>query len=164
MKRHHNLSLLLAPLLLLCACASTPGSAQQGHLESQTAEWPASVAPECPERKISVECFRKEGFPSAAVEAGMGLISEHLENCGAAPAEPVNVRVTIETKGGRPTCVDPSVWVASLEKHQSLKWLSEDRKAEAELARCAAAAIARHFVLPDSPEDEQCRWSSGLLF
>ena len=154
----------IAALLLLSACASTSGPNQKGHAESQPTEWPPSVAAECPDRKTSVECFREGGSPSAAFQVGMSALTEHLERCKSEQPEAVSVRLTIETRGGRPTCVDPSVWVAPLEKYQSLRWLSDERKTEAEVARCAAEVFARHFVLPDSAESEHCRWTSRFLF
>ena len=94
----------------------------------------------------------------------MDALAERMEECTRPGSDSVNISLTVETRGGRPTCVEPSVWVAPLEKYQSLHWLSEDRESEAEVARCAAAVVARYLVLPESPEDEHCRWDSTLFF
>jgi len=107
-----------------------------------------------------VECFRYEGFPWTAIREGMANIDEQLQGCLRRDAVPVKINLTIETQGGSPSCVEASVWANELEKFQSLPWLPDDQFAEAEMARCAAAVVARNLVLPESPPDEHCRWSS----
>lgn len=109
-----------------------------------------------------MECFRNYGFPRAAVHEGMSKINEQLLGCSRLASVPVKVELTIETRGGLPSCVEASVWVNELEKFQSIPWLADDRLSEAEMARCAAAIVARGLVLPESSPDEHCRWSSRL--
>jgi len=147
----------------LSGCASAK-SANQGLLvEQPIPAWPASVTDTCPERKVSVECFRHEGFPWTAISEGMANINEQLRGCLREDSVPLKIKLTIETRGGLPSCVEPSVWVNELEKFQSIPWLTDDQLSDAETARCAAAVVARDLVLPDSPPEEHCRWNSRLI-
>ena len=141
-------SLLLSlPVLALglSGCASTPSPVQTLLVEQPIPAWPASVADTCPERRVSVECFRDSGLPKAAVNEGMATLFEKLHACIRRDAVPVKVMLTIETRGGSPSCVEPSV-------------------RDNETARCAATVVARDLVIPDSTPDETCRFRYPLKF
>ncbi len=155
---------LAVAALCFCGCASTPSPAQRALVEQPIPPWPESVADTCPESRVSVECFRTYGFPWAAVHEGMANIHEQLRGCIRRDSVPVQVKLTIETRGGSPSCVEASVWDNELEKFQSIPWLGDDLLFAAETARCAATVVARDLVLPDSPPDEHCRWNSPLHF
>ena len=155
---------LAVAALCFCGCASTPRASQGLLVEQPIPAWPASVADTCPERRVSVECFRYEGFPWTAIHEGMADLNEQLQGCTPQDSVPVKVRLTIETRGGSPACVEASVWLSELEKFQALPWLPDERLSEAETARCAAAVVARGLVLPDSPPEEHCRWHSPVHF
>ena len=129
----------------LSGCASAPSPVQTLLVEQPIPAWPASVADTCPERKVSVECFRGSGLPKAAVNEGMANLFEQLHGCIRRDAVPVEVMLTIEARGGSPTCVDRSV-------------------RDNETARCAATVVARELVIPDSPPDETCRFLYPLKF
>ena len=118
---------VLVIALGLSGCASTPLPVQP-----RVAAWPASVAETCPRRTVLLECFRK---PS--IRAAMRRLIEPFRACRLPGAEPVKVMLTIETRGGAPSCVDRS-----------------PRSGEA--ARCLAKAVARHLVIPNSRPDEAC--------
>ena len=128
---------LAVAALCFCGCASTPSPAQRALVEQSIPPWPESVADTCPERRVSVECFRDSGLPKAAVNEGMANLFEKLHDCIRRDAVPVKVMLTIETRGGAPSCVDRS-----------------PRSGEA--ARCLANAVARHLVIPNSRPDEAC--------
>ena len=151
---------LTVTALFFCGCASVPKPA----LEQLSPAWPESVADECPERKVSVECFRSEGFTRSAVHEGMSKLEEQLQGCIRREAGPIQISLTIETRGGTPSCVEASVWVNELEKFQTLPWLADDLVLAAETARCAASVVARDLVLPESPPDAHCRWNMPIHF
>ena len=148
MNRSLQLSLLAVCLLSvmgLGGCASTPRPVQTLLVEQPIPPWPASVADTCPQRRVSVECFRGSGFPKAAVNEGMADLSEQLQACIRRDAVPVKVMLTIETQGGTPSCVDRSV-------------------RDNETALCAATVVARDLVIPESTPDETCRFVYPLKF
>ena len=60
-------------------------------------------------------------------------------------AEPLKVMLTIETRGGAPFCV-------------------ERAPRDDEAARCVAKVVARHLVIPNSPDDERCHLRYPILF
>jgi len=146
--------------LFFCGCASVP----KPPLEQLSPAWPESVADECPERKVSVECFRSEGFPRKAIEEGIASLQDQLAGCVRRDAGPVQVKLTIETRGGTPSCIEASVWVEELEKFQTIPWLADEEVLAAETARCAAAIVARDLVLPESSPDDHCRWNFPIQF
>ena len=146
--------------LFLCGCASVP----KHPIEQSIPSWPESVAEACPERKVSVECFRSEGFPRSAIHKGMTTLEEQLKGCIRREAGPIQISLTVETRGGTPSCVEASVWVNELEKFQTLPWLADDLILAAETARCAASVVARDLVLPESPADAHCRWNMPIHF
>ena len=147
-----------------CGCVSTPSPVQRGQVHEPIPAWPESVAETCPERKVSVECFRREGFPKADIRAGMEKLNEQLKGCIRRDSVQAKVRLTIETRGGAPSCVEASVWDKELEAYQSVAWLHEGLLSAAETARCAATVVARDLVFPGSPSDEHCRWNFPLSF
>jgi hypothetical protein len=77
---------------------------------------------------------------------------------------PVKVMLTVETRGGSPSCIEASVWDNELEKFQSIPWLGDDLLFAVETARCAATVVARDLVIPDSTPDETCRFRYPLEF
>ncbi|MBM66164.1 MAG: hypothetical protein CMH55_08030 [Myxococcales bacterium] len=60
-----------------------------------------------------------------------------IRACYNPSAPPVLVELTIETHGGKPSCV-------------------EQRPRSHPSARCVATAAARHLTIPDSPAEEAC--------
>ncbi len=153
---------LFVSVLVLWGCAATPNSVKKRLVQQVPPEWPASVADTCPERRVSVECFRAEGLPWTAVNEAMEGRYEQLRACIRPDSELVKVKLTIETRGGSPSCVEASVWDKDLERFQSLSWLHDGLRSAGETARCAATIVARDLALPDSPPDEHCRWSTPL--
>ena len=150
--------------LLSCGCASAPKTVQRTAVDPPSPVWPESVADECPERKVSVECFRSAGFSRKAIGEGMASLQDQLAGCLRRDAGPVQVKLTIETRGGTPSCVEASVWLHDLEKFQTIPWLADEQVLAAETARCAAAIVARDLVLPESSQDDHCRWNFPILF
>ncbi len=108
-------------------CASTPTSVQP-----RVAAWPASVAQTCPQRTVPLCCFR-----SPSIRDAMARLTEDFRACHGPHVEPVKAMLTIETRGGAPSCVERS---------------PQDNEA----ARCLAKAVARHLVIPESPPEEAC--------
>ena len=111
----------------LSGCASAPAP-----VKPPVEAWPSSVAQTCPERRVSLCCFR-----SGAIREAMGRLTEDLQACHGPAVEPVLVELTVETLGGVPSCVE-----------RSLK--------DNEAARCLATAVARGLVISDSPREEAC--------
>jgi len=141
-----SLLLSLSVLALgLSGCASTSSPIKGLGVEQPIPAWPATVADTCPERAVSVECFRGAGLPKAAVNEGMSKLLEQLHGCIRRDAVPVTVMLTIETQGGSPSCVEPSVL-------------------DNETARCAATVVARNLVIPGSTADATCRFNYPLKF
>lgn len=155
---------LAAAALSFCACASTPSPVQRAVVDKPIPAWPASVADTCPEREVSVECFRREGFPRTAIREGMTNLEEQLQGCIRRDSAQVRVKLTIETHGGSPSCVEASVWDKDLEAYQSVRWLHDGLLSAGETARCAATVVAGALVLPDSSPDEHCRWNFPIHF
>ena len=151
---------LIVTALFFCGCASVP----KPPLEQPSPAWPDSVADECPEREVSVECFRSEGFPRKAIEEGMASLQDQLASCIRREAGPVQVKLTIETRGGTPSCVEASVWLHDLEKFQTIPWLADEQALAAETARCAAAIVARDLILAESSPDDHCRWNFPIRY
>ena len=73
-----------------------------------------------------------------------GLI-EHIRTCHRPDAGPVEVTLTIETRGGSPSCVSRT-------------------PRDSEVARCVATAVARHLVIPKSWPDERCSFRYPFAF
>ena len=118
---------VLVLALGLSGCASVPAP-----VEPRVALWPESVAQTCPERRVSLCCFR-----TGAIGDAMASLAEDFRACHGPRVEPVMVRLTIETRGGAPSCVERS---------------PQDHEA----ARCLAKVVARSLVIPDSPPEEAC--------
>ena len=118
---------VLVLALGLSGCASVPAPVQP-----KVESWPGSVAQTCPERRVSLCCFR-----TGAIREAMERLTDDLRACHGPDVEPVLVELTVETHGGAPSCVEPS-----------------PRGSPA--ARCLARAVARGLVIPDSPPEEAC--------
>lgn len=73
----------------------------------------------------------------------MEALSDQLSSC-IPGSESVLVTLTVETRGGLPTCVERT------SSHPS--------------ARCAAAVVAHGLVLPEAPSEEMCRFRYPLRF
>ena len=126
--------------LSLSGCASAPTPAKP-----LVVTWPEAVADTCPKRTVSVECFRGPAFPREAIKAGMAKLHEQFFACIRYEELPIELSVTIETKGGAASCVDASV-------------------RDTETARCVAAVVARDLRIPDSPPDETCGFRFPFKF
>ena len=116
-------------------CASAPSP-----VPSQVEAWPETVADTCPKRKVSLFCFRKP-----AIRAAMEGLIEPFRACHRPGAEPVTVMLTVETRGGSPSCVARS-----------------PRKSET--GRCLAKTVARHLVIPNSPDNQRCGFRYPVRF
>ena len=101
--------------------------------------WPHNVAKTCPKRTIALECFRRSDIDKA-----MKALSKALNACHPLVDESVMVELTVETRGGRPTCVG----------HQPTT------KAGA----CAVKVVARHLTIPGSKETEQCQFEYPIRY
>ena len=130
-KRRLKIMILLSAALSACATASVSKKPQP---------WPEKVAKTCPERSIPLECFRKQSIRKA-----MWTLLDRFKQCHQTHSVDLMVRLKIETKAGRPTCVEPT-------PKNSL------------LAACTANAVARHLRLPKSPQNERCQIRYPLRF
>ena len=90
---------ILTTAIILSFCQAGCGSSPSVNPDAvQT--WPQSVADTCPQRKVLLECFRREG-----IRVGMRTLSPHFHRCIRSGMATVKVMLSIETKGGTPTCV-----------------------------------------------------------
>ena len=110
-------------------CATAPPAAP-----SQVVPWPDEVSQTCAKPKVSLCCFR-----TGLVEPAMHKLVDKFRACGARGAHTVTVMLTIETRGGFPSCVE---YTAS--------------PSPSPFAQCVANTVARHFFIPQSHKDERC--------
>ena len=123
----------LTMIFLLCVhtgCASKP--LQVSDKEEQ---WPHAVDRTCPDRKVLPECFRRQD-----IDLAMRRLLPFIQNCLQQAGDSTLVKLTVETKDGRPSCI-------------------EHRLNGNETAECVAGAVARELLLPDSPTGEHCRFN-----
>ncbi len=131
--RFHSMRIrpLKVSIVLMLTLSCTTLSA--AHLPSQIdAPWPDTVTKRCPKTKIPLECFRK-----GEIRRAMHKISPQIQACHRKIDQSQLVTLRMQTRGGRPTCVE----------------YSPRRSAH---GQCVAQAVARHFQMQDSPADEQC--------
>lgn len=124
-----------AAALFLGGCATTPTPVQR-----PTEPWPESVADSCPQRTVLLECWIAPPSDDTFLR-----LTEKLRSCQPPGAEPVEVRLEVETRGGTPSCVG---------------WEPRD----SETARCVAGVFARHLVIAKSPPDERCSFTYPVRF
>jgi len=127
--------LMVITVLGFSGCATTPLTAPV-----QVPPWPASVARTCPQRTILLECFR-----SSSIRHAMKGLVQRLQACHRPDMESTLVKLTIETRGGAPSCVQHS-------------------RLNNQLADCLAKTVARSLVIPDSPKSERCHFRYPILF
>ncbi|MGC6416382.1 MAG: hypothetical protein ACON3Z_04675 [Bradymonadia bacterium] len=101
--------------------------------------WPQNVAKTCPKRTIALECFHR-----ADIDKAMKALSRELNACHPLAGEPVMVNLTVETKGGRPTCVS--------------------HRPTTKTGACAAKVVARYLTIPGSKETEQCQFKYPIRY
>ena len=122
--------LSVSMMLMLTLSCTTPSAA---HIPSQiNAPWPDTVTKRCPKTKIPLECFRK-----GEIRRAMHEISPQIQACHRKIDQSQLVTLRMQTRGGRPTCVE----------------YSPRRSAP---GQCVARVVAQHFKMLDSPADEQC--------
>ena len=129
---------IMTTAIILSFCQAGCGSSPSVNPDAvQT--WPQSVADTCPQRKVLLECFRREG-----IRVGIRTLSPHFHRCIRPGMATVKVMLSIETKGGTPTCVARS-------PHAN------------KAALCLASAAARHLVIPNSKPSERCSFRFPVL-
>ena len=101
--------------------------------------WPSSVAQTCPKRTKHLECFR------ADIRAAMQTLSGQIADCFRAEMGSMLIKLRVETKAGKPTCVHPTP-----SKHEA--------------AQCIAKLVANKLTIPRSPDDEKCEFNFPIRF
>ena len=132
--------LMVSIVTLWCVgCASAPTVASSpAPPPASVQDWPVSVADTCPRRAVSVECFRRE-----SIDAAMRSLGQKYRACYRPGGVPIKVMLTVETRGGTPSCVQRSP------------------RSDAG-ALCLATGVAQHLRIPKSPADERCRFRYPL--
>ena len=75
----------------------------------------------------------------------MHALIDRFHACYSPEASPVKVMLTLETRGGAPSCVESS---------------PEDNA----IARCLVGVVANHFLIPGSDPEERCAIRYPLHF
>ena len=111
----------LTMIFLLCVhtgCASKPLQ-----VSDKEELWPHAVNRTCPDRKVLPECFRRQD-----IDLAMKRLLPFMQNCLQQAGDSTLVKLTVETKDGRPSCI-------------------EHRLNGNETAECVAGAVARGVVV-----------------
>ena len=131
---------VLSLILVVAMCSLTGCTSVSTPAQRTVTPWPPSVATRCPPRKILPECFRRQ-----AIHRSMKRLVSKLNACNTPGWSPILVMFTIETQGGKPTCVEHGL-------------------GDNEIAQCLATTVARHLVIPSSPKNEWCHFRYPIRF
>ena len=126
-------------ILWTLGCAGSP-TATVKERPSTSLVWPDSVAADCPPRRISLECFRKPN-----IDLAMRALVAQFRACHPLDASQSTIMLTVETRGGAPTCV-------------------EHTPRNSETGYCVARAVAARFKVPNSPPNERCSFRYPVAF
>ena len=126
---------------LMCfGCGTAPKPVPPKPVTQKPEPWPSSVAQTCPKRTKHLECFRKPD-----IRAAMQKLAGQIADCFRAEMGSMLIKLQVETKAGKPTCVQPTP-----SKHEA--------------AQCVAKLVASKLIIPKSPDDEKCEFNFPIRF